>query len=477
MFNTRVQKEGERIDTYVTDLKQRAASCEFENLQDSLIRDRVVCGIKSDSVKKRLLREENLTLQRAIDICRANEASESQIKNIADEKAINHVGAQGAHGGFRRGRGNSRHNNNKLTRDRDKSKPRQGKCKRCGTSHARGNCPAYGEECRKCGKMNHFEKKMCKSWGDRVHMLQHESDSDADRDSLSGDEFLAYGIETTNKDREQDWMVRMKINDISVDFKIDTGAQSCLDLKLVQRVNLVDENQSTASTDSVIKEYQHLFSGIGCLPGEYDIKVNPNVTPKVHPPRRTAQALTPKVKEELDRMVSEKVITKVEKPTTWVNPIVIVEKPNEKVKNLFGPKGLESRNSTGTYPLKTVEEVPVAATLKDAKVFSTLDAASGFCQIKLSERSTWVTTFNTPYGRYKFERLPFGISSAPEIFQRSISQIFSDIDGCSTIADDILIYGRNQEHDQRLSAVLTRAQEVNLRFNRQKCKLSQKSNS
>jgi hypothetical protein len=121
------------------------------------------------------------------------------------------------------------------------------------------------------------------------------------------------------------------------------------------------------------------------------------------------------------------------------------------------------------YPLKTVEEV--AATLKDAKVFSTLDAASGFYQIKLSEKSTWVTTFNTLYGRYKFESLPFGISSAPEIFQRTISQIFSDIDGCSTIAADILIYGRNQDElDQRLSAVLARAQEVNLWFNRQKCK-------
>jgi hypothetical protein len=58
--------------------------------------------------------------------------------------------------------------------------------------------------------------------------------------------------------------------------------------------------------------------------------VDPNVTPKVHPPRRVAHALKPKVKEELDRMVSEKVITKVEKPTAWVNPIVIVENSMEK---------------------------------------------------------------------------------------------------------------------------------------------------
>ena len=75
-----VQKEGERIDAYVTDLKKKFSSCEFENLQDSLIRDRIKCGIKRDAFRKILLREENLTLQRAIDICGANEASESQIK-------------------------------------------------------------------------------------------------------------------------------------------------------------------------------------------------------------------------------------------------------------------------------------------------------------------------------------------------------------------------------------------------------------
>ena len=80
MFNTRVQKEGVRIDAYATDLKQKASSCEFENLQDSLISDRIVCRIKSDAVRKRFFREKNLTLQKVIDICRANEASESQIK-------------------------------------------------------------------------------------------------------------------------------------------------------------------------------------------------------------------------------------------------------------------------------------------------------------------------------------------------------------------------------------------------------------
>ena len=72
MFNTRVHREG-------GENRKQAASCEFENLQDSLISDRIICWIKSEALRKRLLREENRTLQRVIDFCRANEASESQI--------------------------------------------------------------------------------------------------------------------------------------------------------------------------------------------------------------------------------------------------------------------------------------------------------------------------------------------------------------------------------------------------------------
>ena len=173
--------------------------------------------------------------------------------------------------------------------------------------------------------------------------------------------------------------------------------QTCLDMNLVKRVHVVDENRSSPKIDCVIKKYQHLFSGIGCLPGEYDIKVDPNAAPKVHPPRRIAHALKPKVKEELNRMVREKVITKVETPTAWVNPIVVVEKPNGKVRISLDPRDLNHGIPREHYPLKTVEEV--AAKLQDAKVFSTLDAASGFYQIKLTERSAGVTTFNTPYGR------------------------------------------------------------------------------
>ena len=80
------------------------------------------------------------------------------------------------------------------------------------------------------------------------------------------------------------------------------------------------------------------------------------------------------------------------------------------------------------YPLRTVEEV--AASLSQAKVFFTLDATSGFYQIWVAEESTWLTTFNIPFGRFKFERLPFSLVSAPEIFQRAMTEMFEDIERC-----------------------------------------------
>ena len=80
VFHTRVQGEGETIDSFTTDLRLKSQSSEFGSLQDSLIRDRVVVGIRDCKIKERLLRDSELTLERAIDICKANEAAQAQMK-------------------------------------------------------------------------------------------------------------------------------------------------------------------------------------------------------------------------------------------------------------------------------------------------------------------------------------------------------------------------------------------------------------
>ena len=76
-----------------------------------------------------------------------------------------------------------------------------------------------------------------------------------------------------------------------------------------------------------------------------------------------------------------------------------------------------------------------------AKYYSKLDASQGFWQLQLDDESSHLCTFNTPFGRYRYLRLPFGISSAPEVYTKTIHKILESIDGVSTIADDIIIYG------------------------------------
>eukprot|EP00731_Ephydatia_muelleri_P013230 Em0007g540a len=126
------------------------------------------------------------------------------------------------------------------------------------------------------------------------------------------------------------------------------------------------------------------------------------------------------------------------------------------------------------HMLPCVEQI--LAQLSGAKVFSKLDANSGFWQIKLSESSSPLTTFITPFGRFCFQRLPFGITSAPEIFQKRMSEILLGLDGVVCMMDDVLIFGPNQEiHDMRLKAVLQRVKSAGVTLNRDKCVFSQSS--
>ncbi|RXN21598.1 Transposon Ty3-I Gag-Pol [Labeo rohita] len=122
------------------------------------------------------------------------------------------------------------------------------------------------------------------------------------------------------------------------------------------------------------------------------------------------------------------------------------------------------------YQLPTVEEI--TCRLSKAKYFTVLDASSGFWQLKLDEASSRLCKFNTPFGRYRFLRLAFGINSAPEVFHRTVGQLFEGIEGVETYIDDLLIWGETkQQHDERLRQVLERARVKNFKLNKERCKV------
>ncbi|KAF0043714.1 hypothetical protein F2P81_005051 [Scophthalmus maximus] len=109
-----------------------------------------------------------------------------------------------------------------------------------------------------------------------------------------------------------------------------------------------------------------------------------------------------------------------------------------------------------------------------AKVFSVLDAKSGFLQIELDDDSSLLTTFNTPVGRFRWLRLPFGVKCAPEIFHRIMDCMLEGISGATAIMDDIQIAAPDvKTHDAILCKVVERANSYNLRLNFRKCHIRQ----
>lgn len=140
-----------------------------------------------------------------------------------------------------------------------------------------------------------------------------------------------------------------------------------------------------------------------------------------------------------------------------------------KLRVCLDPRPLNKAKMRPHYPLPTLEDV--TSKLAGAKYFSTLDASFGYWAIELSEESSMLTTFNTLFGRYRFLRLPFGIVSAQDEFQRRVDETYEGLRGVACIVDDIIVFGKTkQEHDTNLRAMLNRTRERGIRLNPDKCR-------
>ena len=223
------------------------------------------------------------------------------------------------------------------------------------------------------------------------------------------------------------------------------------------------------------RNYPQLFTGLGTMGSEYTIKLKPNPKPySLSTPRNIPLPPRDKVKEELERMTKLGVISIVETPTEWCAGMVVVPKKSSgSIRICVDLRPLNENVMSENFPLPKVDEI--LAQLAGARFFSKLDANMGFWQIPLSPECRSLTTFITPFGRFHFNKLPFGVSCASELFQRRMAVILEGLEGVLCLVDDVQVFGSDQqEHDRRLRGVLERLNKARVTLNAEKCDFSRK---
>lgn len=520
-FNTRTQAPHESVDDFYVALLELSKNCSYGNLEASLIRDRLVVGIKDNACRKKLIQEKNLTLQRCLDIVRSTEAATAHMSAMQGP-AVNRIKQKQP---VKKTNVTTPKPMPKPTpkppqkhqKSRYKQQNSSTSCYFCGGDrHPRPKCPAKDFRCTKCGKWGHFPD-VCQSTKGVREVVEEE------------DEAFLGSLQSENQ-HSHTGMTKVTVDDTSITFRIDSGADvdvipytvytqhykhkvimpsgkvlrgpdgssalqnlGYIKCKLHHETTgitimsdvyvlksgqecLLSRKSSVAlgvlaflANINVEDEYQHLFTGLGEMAQPYNIELEPDAAPfAISTPRRVALPLLPKVKDELDKLQELGVIRPVTEPTEWCAPIVVVPKTNGGVRLCVDYTQLNKSVKRERYILPSVEEI--LGQMAGATVFSKLDANAGFHQIKLTPQSQLLTTFISPFGRFCYNRVPMGINSAPEHYQRQVHQVLDHQVGAVCIADDIIVFGRGTaQHDEHLDQTLKKLSDANVTLNKQKC--------
>ncbi|KAK7090822.1 hypothetical protein V1264_010573 [Littorina saxatilis] len=224
----------------------------------------------------------------------------------------------------------------------------------------------------------------------------------------------------------------------------------------------------------VLTEFHDVFEGeLGTLEGELHLVTDPKVPPVKLPCRKWPAPVKQQVKEELDRLLELGVIAPVNTPTDWISSLVVTMKPNGKARLCIDPRPLNKAIKRNHYPMRTIDDV--LEELQGAQYFTHLDARNGFWHVVLDEESSLLTTFETPFGKYRWRRLPFGVSASPEEFQRRMDEALRDLPGVFAVHDDIIIWGKDEDgksasevHDRNVKQLLQRCREKGIKLNSDK---------
>ena len=248
------------------------------------------------------------------------------------------------------------------------------------------------------------------------------------------------------------------------------GKKSALELGVLKLQVPGVSVRNVVGKSELLAKYSDVFKGVGKLENyQLTLHIDPSVKPVAQPLRRPAFSLRDKIEKKLKELLHEDIIEEVNGPTPWVNPVVVVPKPNGEIRLCVDMRCANAAIIRERHPIPTVDEV--LQEMEGGSVFSKLDLKWGYHQIELSEESRGITTFVTHKGLYRYKRLMFGITSAPEKYQQVMQQVLSGCEGAQNISDDIIVYGTSrEEHDHRLEKVLMCIKNKGLTLNREKSK-------
>ena len=526
IFHKRLQLEHENVETYLRELYEAAEDCDFTDKKER-IRDQFISGIYDDELAEKL---ELMYLSKgdnqAFSLKKVTEYARTYV-DVKNNRRNN----------MNLSRTSVDRIQNKTNADNQASKcARCGFEQHTLAS----KCPALGKTCNYCKKVNHFAsvcrtKHHARSDKTLNEVTQKGDDytEECSSEECSSVSYLGMCKEEQDSNNATNWEAKIKVNDSrkKIIFKIDTGADVCVMnskdyQKITKSCTLMKSDRKLVGASGPIKIKGMFPTTLSCKGKEYkcnmyvleDENTTTNLlsrdasvyfelvkfvgnawddssiygfgkwdtTPvKLHlkedsqpyavmTSRKVPIPLMKPVKQALDEMEANGVIEKVTHPTEWTSPMIPIQKPSGKVRICVDLRKLNLCLKRETYPLPTFEEI--SAKFYGAKWFSKLDAASGFYQIPIEQNSSDLTAFITPYGRYKFLRLPMGINIAPEIYQRKMDELLAGMKGVMCYMDDVLIVGQTEnEHDENLRAVLSKIMSSGLKLNKEKCELKKQS--
>ena len=172
--------------------------------------------------------------------------------------------------------------------------------------------------------------------------------------------------------------------------------------------------------DTLQQMYPDRFTGLGDMPGEYNIELKEDAQPVIAPPRKYPIQLREEISKKLAEMEKDKVIVKCDdnEASEWVNSLAFSRKSNGELRMCLDPKHLNTAIKRTYHKTPTLDEISYKLTA--SSVYSKLDAKHGYWGIHLSEKSSRLCTFQSPDGKYRFLRLPFGLSVSQDVFQARI---------------------------------------------------------